>query len=105
MPGDLAAAVDFDHRRARITDRTVGRAGPPARGVHRRVLEQQAGVGYLGGGAKRMQLTLQLPGLLVPEGAGAEAGPDENELAVHLFRLCRAGEPAGRADVSAISVG
>ena len=45
VPGDLAAAVDVDHRRARIAGRPVQRAGPLARGVDRLVLQQQAGVG------------------------------------------------------------
>ena len=39
MPGDLAAPVNFDHRRAGIADGTVQRAGPLARGIDRLVLE------------------------------------------------------------------
>ncbi len=44
VPGDLAAAVDVDHRRA--VEWALPRLGALARGVDRRVLEQQRGVGH-----------------------------------------------------------
>ena len=47
MPGDLAAAVDVDDRRARIADRPVERAGALAGRIDGLVLKQQARVGDL----------------------------------------------------------
>ena len=87
MPGDLAAPVDVDHRRARIAGRAVERAGPLARGVHRLVLKEQAAVGYRAAAAPLMQPPLQVPAVQVTDCPGAEAGPGENQLSVHADSL------------------
>ena len=69
VPGDLAAAVDVDDRRA------VGRAlpdlGTPTRGVDGVVLEQQHGVGDLAGHPLRVQVALLGPGVVIADSAEA----------------------------------
>ncbi len=70
VPGDLAAAVGVDDRRA--VDRALVGFGALARGVDRRVLEQQQGVGAAGD-ARLGQLALQLPGAVVVDDAQADA--------------------------------
>ena len=67
VPGDLAAAVGVDDRRCRPTG-PFAAAGAAARGVDRRVLEQQQRVGAAGD-AGVGQLALQLPGAAVVDGA------------------------------------
>ncbi len=64
VEGDLAAAVDVDHRRRSpaVVDRPLVGLGAPARGVDRRVLEQQHRVGARARDARGVQRALALPG-------------------------------------------
>src|SRR5690606_27043619 len=71
VPGDLAAAVDVDDRRA--VQRALVRLGALAGGVDRGVLEQQHGVGQLAGHDLRVDRPLVVPGLLVVDVVGGEA--------------------------------
>jgi hypothetical protein len=87
VPGDLPAAVHVDHGRARVADRPVQRAGALARRVDRPVLEQQADIGDLPPHPPFVQYPLQVPGFLVRDRGGAEAGPGEDQLAVHASSL------------------
>jgi hypothetical protein len=77
VEGDLAAAVDVDDRgAARVGGPLVG-VGPLAGGEHRRVLEQQHGVGGVARDDGGVHLALQLPGGEVVDGVGAESGDPE----------------------------
>ena len=58
VPGNVAAAVDINDRRARIGDRAVKRGGALARRVHRVVLEQQARVRDVAANALLVHLPL-----------------------------------------------
>ena len=69
VPGDLAAAVDVDDRRA--VERPLVRLGALAGRVDRRVLQQQQRVGRLAGDPGGVQLALPRPRLLVGDKAGA----------------------------------
>lgn len=89
MPRDLAAAVHVYDRRSWIAKGAVERAGALARRIYRPVLEQQAGVGYLATHSLLVEPSLQVPGLKVISCLTAEPDPGENELTVHVLRLCR----------------
>ena len=65
MPGDLAAAVHVNDRRARVAERSVRGGRPLARRVHGLVLKEQAAVGYLAGHPPGMNTPLQVPALAV----------------------------------------
>src|SRR5580700_547990 len=87
VPGDLAAAVDVDHRGSRVAGRPVELLGPLARRVDGRVLEQQAGVRDVAAHPPLVQVPLQIPGLLVGDRVRTEAGPGEYQLALHATSL------------------
>jgi hypothetical protein len=90
VPGDLAAAVHVDDRRARITERPVRRGRPLARRVDGLVLEQQAAVGRLVGYAPGVNASLQVPAFEVIDGGGAD---------VKVDKLAHFSQPtSGRAD-------
>ena len=86
MPGDLAAAVHVDDRRAWIPGRPVGRGRPLACRVHGLMLEQQAAVRNLVGHPPRMDAPLQIPALDVVDRGRAEG--QVNKLA-HFSQLTR----------------
>ena len=77
VEGDLAAAVDVDDRRAARVERALVRVGALAGGEHRRVLEQQHGVGGLAGHHRRVHVALEVPGGDVVDGVVAETGDPE----------------------------
>ena len=83
------AAVHIDHWRAGITERPVGRARAPARGIDGLMFEQQARVRDLASDPAGMQVTLDIPGAGVGDRTGAEAKPDDGKLGVHAARLFR----------------
>ena len=87
VPGDLAAAVDVDHRGSRVAGRPVELLGPLAGRVDGRVLEQQAGVRDVAAHPPLVQVPLQVPGLLVGDRIRTEAGPGEYQLALHATSL------------------
>ena len=90
MPGDLAAAVDVDHRRA--VARALPGLGAPAGGVDRRVFQQQRGVLDLAGHPLRVQLALPLPGLVVVD--AGRPGSSSARSRIHNIRTLSA--PVGR---------
>jgi hypothetical protein len=63
VPGDAAAAIDLDDRRA--VDRALEVLGAPAGRVDRRMLKQQAGVTDLARNALGVHLTLHLPRVVI----------------------------------------
>ena len=67
MEGDLAAPVDVDDLGATGVERSLVRLGSFAGGEHRRVLEQEHGVGPFPGHDLGVDLTLELPGGQVVE--------------------------------------
>jgi len=69
VPGDLAAAVDVDHRRA--VERPLGCLGALARRVDGIVLEKDDGVWRPPVDDSRVQGTLLLEGVEVRHGVGA----------------------------------
>ena len=69
VPGDLAAAVDVDD--GGPVGRTFVRVGSLARGVHRRVLEEDDGIGRPACDDGSVQGTLLLKGLEIRHGVGA----------------------------------
>ena len=97
VPGDLPAAVDVDHRRARVADRPVQRAGPLARGVDRLVLEQQAGVRDLARHAPLVQHPLQVPGVLVRDAPRRRSRPGRKSAHCPRLQPNAAREPAAAA--------
>ena len=99
VPGDLAAAVHVDHRDARVGQRPVHGAGPLARGVHRLVLKQQAGIADRVAHPLLVHLPLKLPGRQVGDRAVAEPGVREDEFAVHTASLLAAAARAGAGDL------
>ncbi len=78
MPGDLAAAVDVDDRRARIADRPVERAGALAGRIDGLVLKQQARIGDLARHTPIVDLALQVPGFDVADCVVAHPQPREH---------------------------
>ncbi len=77
VPGDLAAAVDIDHRSA--VGRPLVRLGALARRVDGLVLEQDQRVGPLARDDVGVDPTLQRPAVVVGHERGCEAGGDDLE--------------------------
>ena len=83
VPGDLAAPVHLDHRRPRVAQRPVERAGPLPGREHRLVLQQQARIRDLVVHPLPVDLALQLPAAQVGNGLLAEAEMHVDQLVSH----------------------
>ena len=92
VPGDLPAAVHVDDRYARVGERAVELARPPAGRVDGRVLQHQARVGNVPADPPFVQPPLEIPAVEVGNRVGAEACPGKNKLAIHAVSL--SGQPA-----------